>query len=375
VPAGEQHARASGELTWPSAGAVTFEQPAVTVASSDGLFSQTVRRGPAPSLVVEPRVPRTVHVGEGGDRRNAAFGTHRTGEFGQGLDPAELREYTPGDDIGNIDWNATARHGDVYVREYEVESDRQTILLFDHRESTALGQSGDAICDYLREVALGLVDMTEAFGDPVGLYTVGDGGLTGEFAPSIDSEQYRTVRSELHELEPTAETDPLTAQSRPLSDRSPSHQQADAIDARSKATRLNPTESQFAAQLQPFFSDAQQYVRRLEGRPLFDVARTYADTIGSDSLTVICTTDADPSQVRETVKVARGTSGHVVVLLAPRVLFEDTAMTGLEATYDRYTEFERFRRDLANMDRVSAYEVAPGDRLEAVLAAGQARRR
>jgi hypothetical protein len=127
--------------------------------------------------------------------------------------------------------------------------------------------------------------------------------------------------------------------------------------------------------LQPFFSDAQQYVRRLEGRPLFDVARTYADTIGSDSLTVICTTDADPSQVRETVKVARGTSGHVVVLLAPRVLFEDTAMTGLEATYDRYTEFERFRRDLANMDRVSAYEVAPGDRLEAVLAAGQARRR
>ena len=92
-----------------------------------------------------------------------------------------------------------------------------------------------------------------------------------------------------------------------------------------------------------------------------------------NSQTLVFTTDSDPAQLREAVKVARGSAGHVVVFLAPQVLFEERGMTDLETAYERYTEFEELRCELAGLERVSAYEVAPGDRLTAVLAAGRAR--
>lgn len=50
-------------------------------------------------------------------------------------------------------------------------------------------------------------------------------------------------------------------------------------------------------------------------------------------------------------------------------------LANLDAPYDRYVEFEELRHELSRPDGVMAYEVAPGDRLEAVLSAGQRRRR
>ncbi|MGH7465024.1 MAG: DUF58 domain-containing protein, partial [Longimicrobiales bacterium] len=34
---------------------------------------------------------------------------------GQGMEFSEVREYEPGDDVRNIDWNVTARTGHPYV--------------------------------------------------------------------------------------------------------------------------------------------------------------------------------------------------------------------------------------------------------------------
>jgi len=45
-------------------------------------------------------------------------GEHRTAMRGAGLDLADLREYTPNDDVRHIDWNVTARMSTPYVREF-----------------------------------------------------------------------------------------------------------------------------------------------------------------------------------------------------------------------------------------------------------------
>src|SRR5688500_4167105 len=45
-------------------------------------------------------------------------GDYRTIFKGQGLDLADIREYTFGDDVRHIDWNVTARLDTPYVREY-----------------------------------------------------------------------------------------------------------------------------------------------------------------------------------------------------------------------------------------------------------------
>ncbi len=37
---------------------------------------------------------------------------------GQGIEFAEVREYTPGDDVRSIDWNVTARSCTPYVKKF-----------------------------------------------------------------------------------------------------------------------------------------------------------------------------------------------------------------------------------------------------------------
>ena len=63
-----------------------------------------------------------------------------------------------------------------------------------------------------------------------------------------------------------------------------------------------------------------------------------------------------------------------MVFITPQWLFEPTTLTDLDDAYDRYLAFEELRRELDGAPRVTAFEVAPGDRLDAVLAHRQARR-
>jgi hypothetical protein len=65
----------------------------------------------------------------------------------------------------------------------------------------------------------------------------------------------------------------------------------------------------------------------------------------------------------------------VLVFLTPTVLFAPGELADLEHAYARYREFEIFRRDLARLERVSAFEVGPGDRLDTILSTGRQRRR
>lgn len=363
VPAGQSQATTTATLSWEIAGVASFEQPQVTLVSTDRLCRVTVNRGPTPSVTVEPRVPRDIHVGEGGERANAAFGGRKSGKTGQGIDPAELREYVPGDDVGDIDWKATARQNDLYVREYEVETDRRTVLLFDHSQSLATGQDGETMCAYLREVALAFVLTAEEFDDPLGLYAVDDTGVTADYLPTTEGDQYRTIQKRLHGIEPT------TRLARDYSE------VTGPASAARKATAIRGEDSAFAARLKPFFADAGGYVQRLTERPLFDAVRTYIQgELRGETQVVIFTDDTDRTTLRETVKLARGGTGTVVVLLTPRVLFETDDQTDLTAAYEEYVGFESFRRELASIERVSVFEVAPDERLEAILDAGRRQR-
>jgi uncharacterized protein (DUF58 family) len=374
-------------LAWPVVGRSTFDRPVVTAFDAAGLFRQTFGRGPTPTVTVEPHTPQHVHVGEGGEQLPVAAGEHRAGRFGEGQDPAELRRYTIGDAASDIDWKATARLAEPYVREYEAETDRRSALVVDHRAPLGVGEPGGTKLDYLREVALALVGQAQALEDPLGCYTVGDGGLTAEFRPSTAADQYRTIRTELHDLAVTSEPDGGSATrdapgrvtdggesaggaSPPTRRASVSHH-TDPATATTKAAHLAPDRSRFGETLRPYFEDRRGYVQRIERDPLFATAKTHLTRLGGPLWTFLFTDDSHPQEVRETVKLARGDTGHVVTFLAPSVLYEPGGLADLEAAYERYVEFESFRRELAQLERVSAYEVGPGDRLGAILGEGR----
>ncbi|WP_120522216.1 DUF58 domain-containing protein [Arthrobacter celericrescens] len=89
---------------------------------------------------------------------------------GRSLDFDDLRAYTPGDEVRDIDWKATARHGSPLVKRY-VAVRRQTVLLVvdTGRNMAALAASGECKRDIAVQ-ALGVLGyLAHRHGDVVGL--------------------------------------------------------------------------------------------------------------------------------------------------------------------------------------------------------------
>jgi uncharacterized protein (DUF58 family) len=61
---------------------------------------------------------------------------------GRGIEFDEVREYTPEDDVRDIDWNVTARMGTPFIKKYVEERELTVMLLVDVSASGAFG-SGD----------------------------------------------------------------------------------------------------------------------------------------------------------------------------------------------------------------------------------------
>src|SRR5271163_2224283 len=60
---------------------------------------------------------------------------------GRGMDFEELREYIPGDDVRDIDWNVTHRLGRPFVKRFREERELGMILAVDVSASSAFGST------------------------------------------------------------------------------------------------------------------------------------------------------------------------------------------------------------------------------------------
>ncbi|HKI69981.1 MAG TPA: DUF58 domain-containing protein, partial [Verrucomicrobiae bacterium] len=58
---------------------------------------------------------------------------------GRGMDFEELREYVPGDDVRDIDWNVSHRMGRPFVKRYREERELAAVLAVDVSGSSAFG--------------------------------------------------------------------------------------------------------------------------------------------------------------------------------------------------------------------------------------------
>lgn len=66
-------------------------------------------------------------------------GEYHSAFKGRGMAFSEVREYIPGDDIRNIDWNVTARFNHPYVKIFEEEREMTVMLLVDISASGDFG--------------------------------------------------------------------------------------------------------------------------------------------------------------------------------------------------------------------------------------------
>lgn len=97
------------------------------------------------------------------------LGDYSSARKGSGLEFDQLREYQPGDDIRFIDWNSSARHDTVMVREYIEERNRTIMLVVDGSGSQFYGSSNQLKQDFVAQVASVLAIIADQCKDFVGL--------------------------------------------------------------------------------------------------------------------------------------------------------------------------------------------------------------
>ena len=94
---------------------------------------------------------------------------------GRGMDFDRVRNYVPGDDVRNIDWNVTARTGDPYVKLFTEERELTILLMLDVSASSDFGSVADSKRELAAEAAGVLAASAIRNRDKVGLVLFSEG--------------------------------------------------------------------------------------------------------------------------------------------------------------------------------------------------------
>ena len=88
---------------------------------------------------------------------------------GRGMEFSEVREYMPGDEIRDIDWNVTARMGQPFIKKFVEERELTTMLLVDASASGAFGSSARSKTELAAEFSALIAASAIRNNDKVGL--------------------------------------------------------------------------------------------------------------------------------------------------------------------------------------------------------------
>ncbi|MEY5024948.1 MAG: hypothetical protein RLZZ244_476 [Verrucomicrobiota bacterium] len=113
-------------------------------------------------------------------RVEAAFsGQYRSVFKGRGMNFEEVREYQPGDEVRTIEWNVTARFGEVrgeaYVKKFTEERELSVVLVVDVSGSGDFGSVNQSKRELAAEVACVLAFSAIRNNDKVGLLLFSEG--------------------------------------------------------------------------------------------------------------------------------------------------------------------------------------------------------
>lgn len=105
---------------------------------------------------------------------NTFAGEYQTAFKGQGLEFDEVRPYQYGDDIRTIDWNVTAKTGEVFIKKFREEREQTLFVLFDISGSGDFGPAEENKRLIGTEIAAILAFSALKNNDKIGLATFSD---------------------------------------------------------------------------------------------------------------------------------------------------------------------------------------------------------
>lgn len=112
---------------------------------------------------------RLLRSARGGRSARAAEQTRAKRRAGESSELRELRQHMPGDPFRRIAWKASARRGQLLVREHEREEHEIVFLLVDACVELGAGRMGDSALDHCIDEAASVAMRHVSRGDRVGL--------------------------------------------------------------------------------------------------------------------------------------------------------------------------------------------------------------
>lgn len=146
--------------------------------------------------------------------RYALTGERRSIIRGQGLDFADLREYTPGDDIRKIDWNVFARTLNPHIREYHEEKQLTLWLVVDLTPSMHFGRTRTKLQQAIELAGL-LGLMANRANHKLGAYLI-SGSKPGIIPPKTGYAHLQHIMQRLLETASTSSADIVACNDDPL---------------------------------------------------------------------------------------------------------------------------------------------------------------
>ena len=117
---------------------------------------------------------RKLEIRTKGMVNNLFGGEYQSAFKGRGMEFSEVRAYTYGDDIRQIDWNVTARTGDPFIKIFEEEREQTLMLCVDISPSGVFGSRSQRKMDLAIEICAVLAFSAIKNSDKVGLVLFSD---------------------------------------------------------------------------------------------------------------------------------------------------------------------------------------------------------
>jgi uncharacterized protein (DUF58 family) len=143
--------------------------------------------------------------------RGQLLAQRRTMQLGGGIEFADHREYTPGDDFRYLDWNVFARHDELLLKRFQEEEDLHVYLLLD--SSRSMGFGNPVKFDYARQVAAALGYIALADLDRVSVVAFA-GDIVADFPLTRGKARILSMLKFLERLEPQGSVTDLARMAR-----------------------------------------------------------------------------------------------------------------------------------------------------------------
>jgi uncharacterized protein (DUF58 family) len=153
-------------------GHFTVEQLVVRTGDPFGLFESIAGVGDPQSVIVYPPIeplpgwrlpPAMLEGAQSNADRTAQITPHVT----------TIRQYVPGDAYNRIHWRSTARHGDLQVKEFDLEQTADVWLFLDLEAGIQAGSGDDSTLEYAVRAAAAMASHALLEGRALGMTAIG----------------------------------------------------------------------------------------------------------------------------------------------------------------------------------------------------------